>query len=166
MYADTVWNRNKSRIAGIIGGISYGYRLEDNFKREAQNKFYENFERYYEDDDSYLKFFYACLSNLAKNRVKAKARDLRNISSVMSDDGEETCIYDAVNIEDNSMQSELFINEINGLMKDSLGELEFFVYEHLLEGWSTNEISQMLEVSPARVYDMRSGIGKKLKGYL
>ncbi len=166
MYADTVWNRNKSRIGGIIGGIVYGYRLEDNFKREAQNKFYENFERYYEDDDSYLKFFYACLSNLAKNRVKTKARDTRNVSSVISSEGEETSIYDAVNIEDNSMHDELFINEINELMGNTLGELEFFVYEHLLEGWSTNEISKMLGISSIRVYEMRSMIGKKLKGYL
>ena len=167
MYADIVWNRNFGRIQSIIGGIVYGYRLEgDTFKREAQNKFYENFAKYYEDDGSYLSFFYASLSNLAKNKVKSKARDMKHTSMVMDEEGEETSIFDIISIEDNSMHDELFMNEINELMKNTLDEQEYFVYEHLVEGWSAKDIGLMLNEKPARVWEMRNNIGTTLKGYL
>jgi DNA-directed RNA polymerase specialized sigma24 family protein len=165
-YADKVWGRNSSRIGSIIGGIAHGYGLDETFKREAHNKFYENFERYYEDDDGYLKFFYSCLINMAKNRVKTKSRDTRNVSVVTGEDGEDTSIYDMMSVEDNSMQEQLFINEINDIMKSTLDEVEYFVYQHLLEGWTPCEIRKMIGVSSTEIFEIKNIIGKKLKGYL
>ena len=62
MEAVIVWNRNLFRLREIINAVKFSFKLEDNFFLEAQNLFYQNFEKYYEKDDKYLKFFTFCLN--------------------------------------------------------------------------------------------------------
>lgn len=132
----------------MIGKIQHYYKLEYTFTKDAENIFFLKFDKYYKDDKQYMGFFYTCLTNKAKNIYRERLSRKKLISMCKSEDGTEIDIYTITPQKTiPPVESVLFLEEINKVMKETLDEFEFFIFEHLQEGWKIRDIKKMLGIS-------------------
>lgn len=141
-----VWSNNKASISRLINAVKNSFKLEDNFKLEAQNIFLGKFDKYYENDEKYLRFFYRCLVNFGKNKYRETVRSRKLITDIEVEDGKVVNIYDIIeDVNGDFINKELLPIEINELLKKSLDEVEYFVFLQVVEGWKKRDIAKMLE---------------------
>lgn len=159
LSVDRVWNRNTEDINRIIGIVKAKYGMKGGWFLESQNIFYKNFEDYYDSDKEYLKFFYTCLVNKAKNICRENAMRNRHVSTITDDGGTEISVFDILqNDMYHEFMNELHVKEVDEYFKEMLDQTEYFVYQHLLEGWNSREISKMLDCKTKEVEAVRNTI--------
>lgn len=161
-----VWNDNCTTLKQIINKIRYQYNLEHTFVKDAENIFFLKFDKYYEDDKQYFRFFYTCLCNKAKNIYRERVVHQKLISVCESVDGTEIDIYDIIpqtNIPE--VESEIFIAEINNVMKSTLDEFEYFIFEHLLEGWKIRDICKMLDIKRIEFEEIHDVVKQEVRKF-
>lgn len=157
-----VWERNIGVIRGIIYKVKYGFGLDEDFFYEAQNIFFGNFEKYYEEDRQYLNFFRICLKNKAKNIYRENKLKQRHVSTLEMD-GEQIDIFDFVEQKTMpSAESELFVKEIEQFINANFDEVGVFVFEQLAEGWSCTDIADMLDKNVSEIYNIRKQLRQEL----
>lgn len=163
MKPQKVWRRNRARIGRVIEAIGGSYRLDGSFPLEAENIFYANFDKYYEHDKQYLRFYFTCLNNKAKNIYRERRTRQKLITVVETESGCKD-IFDMIEAETSlpSFESEIVVKEIEQYLKNNLGEVEYFVYEQLLEGWTIKDIAEMLDTTVGDVNKVRTLLKQEL----
>jgi len=157
-----VWKRNLGAVRGIIYKVKNGFGLPEDFFYEAQNIFYGNFEKYYEEDRQYLNFFKICLKNKARNIYRENKLKQRHMSTIEVD-GEQLDIFDFVEQKVMpSAESELFVKEIEQFINANFDEVGVFVFEQLAEGWSCTDIAEMLSCKVSEIYNVRKQLRQEL----
>ena len=183
---DDVWNNNLSNIRTVVSSVKkrYGHVVDD-IPTIAHSLFYEKFEKYYEeDDDKYMRFFNVCLRNTVKNCVQAhnswSSRFVSDSSAILTElsDREKACtlglhndnpimIWDQMG--DNKKptpEEEQNVKDIYQYMEEVLTEYDFFVFEHLIEGWCMADIATFLEDSQKEVRLARDRVRNALRSVI
>jgi len=162
---DAVWEESQIDMVKITNNLIRKYGLDRDFFYEGQYAFYTKFKEYYKDKKQYLSFLYTCLENSAKNMYRRKVKDSRHSSVTTDEYGGERCIFDTLVSKDNFYE-ELFIKEINEALEKKLEWYEYFVFKHLMDGYSKTTIKEALGITELELGVIRDNIKNEIKKYI
>ncbi len=174
--ADEVWNKNFEKIYSAINYIKSRYKINnDSFHLEAQNIFYRNFENKYEEDASYLAYFFICLKNKAISDFKSQCKwesvhvtnpkELCGGLGIFYDENKDNMDIISTSFEDRKIDtvSMIAVKEIDELMYGVLSTDDFDVYQLIKEGYKMTEIATIMESTVLKIQTIRERIRFSVK---